>query len=398
MKKILSLVIVVIMLFSLSIAAYGEDSNVEENEVQDSEIELTLEDAIKYALEYSRDIKIQELDIKRAELQYEQSKSDIRDFEEQIEEYENLPSELKFLMRGETIPIIEKNLLELGVLERQAKLSKQISIWNREIKENEIKYNVEKAYFDLLQREKELELANEGLELAKNQYEQSKKMYELGNISNQQLLSVELAVAQAQSSVDMAEMAYQIQLMNFNNILGLPLESKVKLLDKIEEKEYEEIDLEKVIETAMENSAVIKVAQENYELAELTFKAVKAKHVTPNQYKYREQEIAVEQAAKALENTRNGVEMAVRASYYNLVAYEKQIKTYEKAVENAQSSYELAELSYNLGKNTSSEVTQALIDLMSAKKNLSNQIHAYNMALLDFKYSIGLGKNMITGF
>ncbi|MFA5524118.1 MAG: TolC family protein, partial [Tissierellales bacterium] len=341
------------------------------------------------------DIKIQDLEMKRAQLQYEQNRSDARDFKEQAEEYENFEESIKSQLRGEAIPIIESELLALGVLDRQANLARQISIWNKEIKENEIKYNVEKAYFDLLQSEKDMEIAKEGLELTNRQYNQNRKMFELGNISYQQLLSVELAVAQSQSGLDMATVGYELQKMSFNNTLGFSLGQKVKLADKIEYKVYDEIDLEEAITTAFENSVMLKVSKENYELSELTFKAVRAKHSTPNQYKYREQEIAVEQAAKSLDTVKNGVEMSVRSAYYSLISAEKQIKTFEKAVENAEKAYELAELSYNLGQNTSNDVTRARIDIQDAKKNLSKQIHLYNLAILDFNYSIGLGKNTI---
>lgn len=396
MERLLLFALVTVMLFSMSVITYAEDSVI--NEIDSSkEIELSLEQAIDYALKHSRDVKIQDLEMKRAQLQYEQGRSGARDLEEQIDEYENLEDSIKSGLRGEVIPIIESELLALGVLDRQAKLTRQISIWNKEIKENEIKYNVEKAYFDLLQSEKDMEIAKEGLELANKQYEQSKKMYELGTISNQQLLSVELAVSQAQSGLDMALMGYELQKMSFNNTLGLSLGQNVKLTDKIEYKTYEEIKLEEAIKVANENSAMLKVSKESYELSELTFKAVRAKHSTPNQYKYREQEIAVEQAAKNLDTAKNGVEMSVRSAYYSLITAEKQIKTYEKAVENAEKAYELTELSYNLGQNTSNDVTKARIELMDAKKNLSKQIHAYNLALLDFKYSIGLGKNTING-
>jgi len=397
MKKFLALTIAAVMLFSLSVITYADD-NLDEIDPNE-ELELSLEKAIDYALKHSRDMKIQDLEMKKAQLQYDQGRHEAREFEEQIEEYENLPDEIKSQMRGEVIPIIERELLELGVLDRQAKLTRQIAIWNKEIKENEIKYNVEKAYFDLLQSEKELEIARESLELANRQYEQSQKMYELGTISHQQLLSAEFAVFQAQSALDMAVVGYELEKMSFNNTLGLPLSQKIKLTDKIEYKNHEEINLEEAIETAFENSALIKVSKENYELSELTFKAVRAKHVTPNQFKYREQEIAVEQAAKSLDNAKNGVEMQVRTAYYSLITAEKQIKTYERAVENAERAYELAEISYSLGQNTLNDVTKARIDLMDAKKNLSKQVHAYNLALLDFKYAIGLGKNTIgSGF
>lgn len=398
MKRLLSFILVTVMLFSISVITYAEDSVL--NEIDpNKEIELSLEQAIDYALKHSRDVKIQDLDTKRAELKYDQDRKALRDYrnnKDLIDDASNASREEKASNDLDILTMIDqKEYFDLGIIDRQAKLTKQISIWNKEIKENEIKYNVEKAYFDLLQSEKDMEIAKEGLELANKQYEQSKKMYELGTISHQQLLSVELAVSQAQSGYDMALMGYELQKMSFNNTLGLSLGQKVKLTDKIEYKTHEEIKLEEAIKAANESSAMLKVSKESYELSELTFKAVRAKHVTPNQYKYREQEIAVEQAAKNLDTAKNGVEMSVRSAYHSLITAEKQIKTYEKAVENAEKAYELTELSYNLGQNTSNDVTKARIDLMDAKKNLSKQIHAYNLALLDFKYSIGLGKNTI---
>jgi outer membrane protein TolC len=84
--------------------------------------------------------------------------------------------------------------------------------------------------------------------------------------------------------------------------------------------------------------------------------------------------------------------MGVKSAYLNLQTAEKQISTYEKAVEQAEQALKIAETTFELGKSTSSEVTEANINLMNAKKSLSQQIHAYNLALLDYEYSIGIGK------
>lgn len=40
---------------------------------------------------------------------------------------------------------------------------------------------------------------------------------------------------------------------------------------------------------------------------------------------------------------------------------------------------------------------EANINLMNTKKELTSQIHAFNMALLDFQYSTGLGKTPLLG-
>lgn len=80
--------------------------------------------------------------------------------------------------------------------------------------------------------------------------------------------------------------------------------------------------------------------------------------------------------------------MGVKSAYLKLLTSEKQIKTFQKSVEQSQEAVRIAEVSFELGRNTSTEVNQANINLMNAKKELSKQIHAFNMALLDFEYSI----------
>lgn len=88
-------------------------------------------------------------------------------------------------------------------------------------------------------------------------------------------------------------------------------------------------------------------------------------------YRYKEQAVVVQQAAKNLETARNGVEMGVRSAYLNLLTAEKQIKTYQLTIQQAQEAVRIAELSFDLGQNTSVDVTQANINLMNAKQNLS---------------------------
>ncbi|MFA5623188.1 MAG: hypothetical protein WC981_03090, partial [Candidatus Dojkabacteria bacterium] len=84
MKRFLSLVLAMVMIFSISIITYAEDSEIEGNVIDELdpnvEMELSLEQAIEYALEHSRDMKIQDLDMKRAELKYDQDRKVVKDY------------------------------------------------------------------------------------------------------------------------------------------------------------------------------------------------------------------------------------------------------------------------------------------------------------------------------
>lgn len=357
-------------------------------------VSLSLEGAVKYALENNMDINIKEIELEKAKVAYQDNMRGVRDGEENIDKFpirEFDPDNPGAI--GAAIPDdgARQGLILSGALRKSVELPYEIAKLELELKKNQIKYNVEKAYFDLLQMEKELQIVDENLKLSEKQYNQGKLKYDLGTISGQQLLGLEMGLLQAKNIYDSTKMFYDLQVMSFQNTIGMPFGEKINLTDTIKYKEYEDIDLGASIKKGFDNNAMLKIAQESHELAKLILKGISGRY-PENTYKYREQEAEVAKAAKNLETTRNGVEMGVRSAYLNLLTAEKQIITYKKTIEQAEKAVKIAELSFDLGQSTSMEVAQANINLMNAKKNLSQQIHAFNMALLDYEYSIGFGK------
>lgn len=361
-----------------------ESKVLEATEENGKIMKLSLDEAIEYALENSMDMKIQEIELQKADVAYEQDFRNVRESEKNADEIFTREAMIQDAA-------VNKRLVENGASRKGVILAHNIAKWNKDKKINEIKYNVEKAYFDLLQVEKELEIAKENLALSQKQYDHGKLRYELGMISKQQLLGLEMGLSQAQVGLDSARVYYDLQTMSFQNTLGLPFDKAVELTDSIVYKEHEPVDLDKAIKQALGNNVNIKAAEENFEISKLTLDAVKVKYPDIT-YRYREQEAEVAKAEKNFETAKSGVEMSVRSSVLNMISAEQQIAIYEKTIEQAQEALKIAEVSFDLGKNTSTDVNQANISLMNAKKDLSKQIHAYNLALLDYEYSIGIGK------
>lgn len=400
MKKtaiILGVAMSLILSPTFSTAVYGQEEILEE-EVSNQEglvieevviIELSLEEALEYALENSLDMKAIRSALDVAEIVYEDDIRGIRDLERNPGVlYERLP-ETGFMRVDDAS--VQKRLVENGSMRRGVEFTFNRAKWDVETTENKVKYNVEKAYFDLLQVEKELQIAEENLALAQKQYDHGKLRLDVGMISQQQLLGLEFNLSQAMSGHESARMYYGLQKMSFRNTLGMPFDKEFVLTDTIEVREYEEIDLEASIESALEENLAVRMAKENYELTELMLEAVAVKYPDIT-YRYRTQAAEVAKAEQSYVQTKNGIEMQVRASVVGLHTAEKQIATFEKAVFQASEGVRIAELSFELGQNTATEVAQANLNLMNAKKNLAQQIHAFNMALLDYKYSVGIGK------
>ncbi len=400
MKKILMLLIAASLFFTplSGMVAYANEDieSTEKTEavirpVEEELITLTLQEAIDYALLNNKEIEIQKLEVSKAEVSYTENKRAIKKAEDGAEMLDRLNIPRTYEVTPDQI--VNRALIDKGVSEMQNDLALLSAKMNLEIKENQIKYNVEKAYFDLLQKEEELRISGENLALSQKQYDNAKLRYDLGMISRQQLLGIELGLSQAQSAYDAAKMIYEIQLLQFKTTLGLPLEKRIELTEDIEVKEYEPIDLEESIKQALEKNAGIIIAKENTEIQPLILEATSGRF-PPITFRYRKQEVEVAKAEENLQQAKLGVEMGVRTSVLNLKTAEQQIITFQNAVIMAAENVKIAELSFELGQNTPADVLEANINLMNAKKNLSQQIHAFNMELLDYRYSIGIGRGM----
>lgn len=383
----LAAIISITSLIPIKVFAAGDLDITEKTGASERIMALSLDKAIEYALENSKDMVIQRLELDKAKVSYDQNIKAVKVAEKEQDTEISVPRTYEVT----SDEIVNSALIKHGASRKSVELAYQAAKWDLDIKKNQIRYNVEKAYYDLLQVRNELKIAEENLQLSKKQFEHGKLRYGLGTISSQQLLGVELGLYQAQGTYDDARTNYDLQLMNFQTTLGLPLSQELVLTDIIEYRKYEPFNLEDSINKALKNNTSIKLAEENYEISKLTLKAVSGRF-PENTYRYKEQQVIVKQAEKNLDTAKIGVEVGVRSAMLNLLNTEKQIATYEKAIEQATKALTIAEKSFELGRSTFTEVNQANINLMNAKKNLSQQIHAFNLALLDYEYSVDVGK------
>lgn len=372
----------------MSIPIYAETTTTENTaEDKDEIMKFTLQEAIEYALLNSKELNLQRLELAKSEVQYTQNKKAVRSAQDFYDLDINIPRTYEVTPEDN----VNRAMIKNGASLRQVELAWNIANWNVALKENQIKYNVEKAYFDLKKAENELIIANENLALSQKQYDFGKLRLQVGLISKQQLLGLELSLSQAKSVFAAADMAYKLQQMNFKNIIGLDLGLRVELTDLLEKKTYEPIILDDSIKLAFENNVNLKIAEESYEIQKLVLKATSGRFPEIT-YRYREKATEVAKAEQTLMTVKNGVEMGVRSANLGLITAEKQIATFELAVKQAEEALRITELSFQLGQNTPTEIAQANINLMNAKKSLAQQIHAFNLALLDFEYSTGIGK------
>ncbi|QUH19162.1 TolC family protein [Alkaliphilus sp. B6464] len=368
---------------------HKENTKIEAAKDKEEVLKLTLEDAIKYALEHNKDITIQDIKIEKQQFEYDQNIRDIKSYNRSEQGMMDIPPAIYPAVTPEVS--INKELYELGAVERYVNFTLQQSKWDKDMLINDITNKVSKAYYDLLLKQEEKKIAEENLKLAQKQYNDNKLLLDNGQISEHQLLMTKMSVTQAQSAYEAAKTMYEVQLLSFNNVLGANLDTKVILLDNITYSEQETINIEKAIEQAFKNNVSLKAVKENYEIQKLVAEALSIKYPSMT-YRYKEQQIAIEEAEKNVQSVESLIEMGLRAAYFNLTSVRDNIGIYEESIELAERSLKLAELNYELGMSTIKEVSEARIALMNAKKSYMNHLHMYNTALIDFQDSMGLGR------
>ena len=199
MERVSSAIIIFVLLFNLNIPRFAEPMAVVEPVAEEVMVVmmLSLQEAIDYALLNSKEMEIQRIELAKSEVQYTQNKRAVRSTEDFHDMDINIPRTYEVT----TDDNVNRSMIKNGVSLRQVELAWNIANWNLTKKENQIKYNVEKAYFDLKKSENELIIANENLALSQKQFDFGKLRLDVGLMSKQQVLGLEIGRASCRERV-----------------------------------------------------------------------------------------------------------------------------------------------------------------------------------------------------
>ena len=219
----------------------------------------------------------------------------------------------------------------------------------------------------------------------------TEKKFELGLIAKQEVINSELSLINAENDYKTAMDNVKRAKMALNIELGYDIMGEVKLTDELM---YEEFELESIagaISQGLENRNEIKYVEYIYELAETNMAIVEKKEPSIT-FNYRSQVVNLAKAEKSLADTKKNIEMEIRSNYLDVMQKYEEIKAGEKSVELAEESLRLSQLSYDVGMSVLTDVQNAQTALMQAKMGLSQAILDYNIAVLSFEDSIGVGR------
>ncbi|MDD4707352.1 MAG: TolC family protein, partial [Firmicutes bacterium] len=253
-----------------------------------------------------------------------------------------------------------------------------------------VKMAVQSAYFNLLFAQDKAEIQRSILDSAKKDMDIAGKKYELGMVSQVDVLSSEAALESAKLGYNTATRDLEYQRMSFNKTLGLPLKTEVGLTDSLTFEEPPGADIEEEVTLALQNRYEVIAAKEQYRVNELNHKLTLGWY-PENTFVTRQARYDMESTHQSLVNAEQDVELSVRKAYMDMQSAYDSIGVLSKNVERLQKAYDIARLRYDTGMATSQEVVNALNALNDIKLQHLQAVHGYNLARIQFEASSGIG-------
>lgn len=251
------------------------------------------------------------------------------------------------------------------------------------IQKEKLEYQLTECFARIINAEKGLELTDKNLELTKANLDISALKLKLGLISqskyDEENFSYETAVANREDTAISIDSLYR----DLNEVMGQDKDKKYELvLELAYEPIGEDFDTRRVITMAIQESASVKSAEQSLNLAKYERDVALPYDERTGQYQSGTRvnnDNAVAQAGRTLDDTKNNVENSVLTTYDAVIKLERAYDSYIKDLAKNQADLEILKLQLEQGKATPIEVTAKELKIEEIEENIRKTI--YNHAV-----------------
>ncbi len=294
------------------------------------------------------------------------------------------------------------------------------------MQELNIEKQVTTQFYNVYQKQKDLNNAREEYNNQKQNYDIIKNKVEADLGAKEELFQAEVNMATSESSVYSAEINYENAKDNFKILLGMPLDEDVMVLPNTGINTIE-VNSNDAVRYALEQR--MEIRQKQITLEEDVFNIIRAK--AENEFKgsisarigldalagkiknmydsptdneqigislnipifdwgakkarVKSSELAMESNQIDLDEQKKNITLEVRQICRNLPTLVRQIDIKKKSIENAEHTYEINLEKYRTGNLTGMELQQYQTQLTNAKQEYTNALISYKLELLNLK-------------
>lgn len=309
---------------------------------------------------------------------------------------------------------------------KQAKANYQYNEVGVQRTYNEMRSTVTNGYFTMLQADNMQKLSAESVTRLENHLKNVQAQYDVGVVAKVDVLRSQVELANAKQTLIQAENSYQVAEANMNKIVGLPMDTDLKLDNLLVYNAYDK-NMDECLAYAAEHRPELMQAKYGVDAAKGALMVARSGHmpqvaasatqqwsdtnwpgdengkwavgigVEMNVFdtgvtlsKIHGAEADLKKAQETYRDTVDSVNLDVRSNYLGLREAEKRISTTKLAVEQADEDYRIAQLRYMSGVGTNTDVLDAQVALTQAKTNYTQALYDYNTSKTALETSIGV--------
>lgn len=309
---------------------------------------------------------------------------------------------------------------------KQAKANYQYNEVGVQRTYNEMRSTVTNGYFTMLQADNMQKLSAESVTRLEEHLKNVQAQYDVGVVAKVDVLRSQVELANAKQNLIQAENSYQVAEANMNKIVGLPMDTNLKLDNLLVYNAYDK-NMDDCLAYAAEHRPELMQAKYGVDAAKGALMVARSGHmpqvaasatqqwsdsnwpgdedgkwgvgvnVSLNVFdtgvtlsKIHGAEADLKKAQETYRDTVDSVNLDVRSNYLGLREAEKRISTTKLAVEQADEDYRIAQLRYMSGVGTNTDVLDAQVALTQAKTNYTQALYDYNTSKTALETSIGV--------
>lgn len=410
-------------------------------------VDLNLPKTVQMALDYNRDIKNSQYALKRAEYAINQAQAGKKPtvdytFGAQRSRATDAAtySRAASLMGGANsisnafsngisvnIPLYTGGLVE-GQID-VAKLGKTNAQEEILRVEQATKYSAIQGYYGLLAYQELQGVYHEAVDNLQGHLDNVQAQYNVGTKAKVDVLSSDVSLANAKTTAITADNNVAVAESNLNNILGLPLETKLNLADHQLPFDTYNISLQEATDYAMkyrpevlQAAIAVQEAERNIDIANAgnrptvaitggndwadnTFPGIDANKrswkvaagVTYSLYDGGATKAKVNQAKQDLlvareteQKTREAVQLEVKQAYLNIRSAAQKVEETQTVVDQARENYRIQNIRYQAGVGINLDVLDAQLSLNEAQVNHIQALYDYNVGIAKLEQVMGV--------
>ena len=323
-----------------------------------------------------------------------------------------------------TVPLYTGGQLEGSI--DQAKVGVHSANLSVEQAWQQMKLDATTGYYDVLQASNMVQVDKESVERLEAHLKNVQAQFNVGTVAKSDVLRSEVELANAKQTLIKADNTYEVSVSSLNNVIGLPLDTKITLKEELAYQKYEQSMID-CIDYALKNRPDVLQAKDSLtstvkgvQIAQSGKKPTVALsslydfyddafpgdnnsnwrvYVTTNwnvfdsgltDAKISQAKASVEKAQEQLRKTRDAAHLEVRQAYLNMQEAEKRFDTTKVAVLQAEEDYKIAQVRYSAGVGTNLDVMDSQVALTQAKTNYIQALYDYNTSKAKLEKAMGI--------